>query len=50
MWSVWGDVSCTFKKKKYSQLPEFRGQCISIGSAPLIMSFKSSISFLSVST
>lgn len=49
MWSIWGDVSCTFKKM-YSQLPEFRGQYIFIGSASLVMSFKSFISFLSMSS
>ena len=49
MWSIWGDVPCTFKKM-CSQLPEFRGQYISIGSASLVMSFKSSISFLSMSS
>ena len=49
MWSIWGDVPCTFKKM-CSQLPEFRGQYMSIGSASLVMSFKSSISFLSMSS
>lgn len=49
MWSIGGDVSCTFKKM-YSQLPEFRGQYVSIGPVSLVMSFKSFISFLSMSS